>query len=448
MARILTGVDGLDALTRGGFVEGDSVLVAGSPGTGKTSLGMQFIYNGITKYDEPGFFITFEEFPQQIYRDALSFGWDFRRLEEEDKLKVLFTSPELMQQDIQRQEGLLPQMIREIKARRVVVDSITHLRRLTDDPGEFREMIYGVINALKREGLTSMLIRELVESEVPGSGSEEYIADSVIYLTRESVDGHRMRFLEVIKSRGTHHLPGRSLLFIHDEGVRVVPPYRSPFFRFEQAAATGHSGLDDLLGGGIPDGAFYLVEVSTDIHQMLFALNFVREGLAAGDVVAVVDSGSSLPASLLDAAARLGVGGELAAAHQSQQVVAVAPDADPAAAFKEIRDRAPGRVKIRVFVNTMGMLEAIGREQALRALQGLTDAVRERGAIAMATMNAEVFDSRAAETLRALADGVIRVWRDGAYNFLQVLKTVNSARTQVVAFLEIAEPPYFELIPY
>jgi len=448
MARILTGVDGLDEITRGGFVEGDSVLVAGSPGSGKTSLGMQFIYNGITKYDEPGFFITFEEFPQQIYRDALSFGWDFRRLEEEDKLKVLFTSPELMQQDIQRQEGLLPQMIREIKARRVVVDSITHLHRLTDDPGEFREMIYGVINALKREGLTSMLIRELVESEVPGSGSEEYIADSVIYLTRESVDGQRMRFLEVIKSRGTHHLAGRSLLFIHDEGVRVVPPYRSPFFRFEQAAATGHSGLDDLLGGGIPDGAFYLVEVSADIHQTLFAINFLREGLTAGDIVAVVDSGSSLPVALLDAAERLGMGSELAAAHQSQQVVVVPPEADARAALKEIRDRAQGRVKIRVFVNTMGMLEGVGRDQALRSLQVLTDALRERGAIAMATMNPEVFDSASAERLRALADGVIRVWREGAYNYLQVLKTVNSARTPVVAFLEIAEPPYFELIQY
>jgi KaiC/GvpD/RAD55 family RecA-like ATPase len=448
MARILTGVEGLDEIMRGGFVEGDSVLVAGSPGTGKTSLGMQFAYNGITKYDEPGFLITFEEFPQQIYRDALSFGWDFRRLEEEGKLRVLFTSPELMQQDIQRQEGLLKQMIREINARRVVVDSITHLRRLTDDPGEFREMIYGVINALKHEGLTSMLIRELVESEVPGAGSEEYIADSVIYLTRENVNGQRMRFLEVIKSRGTHHLPGRSLFFIHDEGVRVVPPYRSPFYRFDQAASTGHSGLDDPLGGGIPDGAFYLIEVSSDIHQRLFEVNFLREALTAGDAIVVIDRAASLPATLVDAAARFGMADALDAAYQSEQVVVVAPEADVPAALKSIRERVQKGTKIRVFLNVTRAATGMNHDDFLRDLQIFADALRESGAIAMATLDRDVFNLQAVERIRSVADGIISVWREGSYNYLQVLKTVNSARTPVSAFLEVAEPPFIELLQY
>jgi len=410
---------------------------------------MQFIFNGITRFNEPGVFITFEEFPQQIYRDALSFGWDFRRLEEEDKLRVLFTSPELMQQDIQRQEGLVPQMIREINARRVVVDSITHLRRLTDDPGEFREMIYGVINALKREGLTSMLIRELVESEVPGSGSEEYIADSVIYLTRENVDGQRMRFLEVIKSRGTHHLPGRCLFFIHDEGVRVVPPYRSPFFRFEQAASTGHPGLDDLLGGGIPDGALYLFEISSDIHQRVLEANFLREALAAGDVVAVVDPAtSSLPLTLVDAAERFGLASELKAAYESQQVVVLAAGAEIPPALKALQERAPRGAKVRVFLNAMRALGAVPPDQFLRDFALVADALRERGALGMATLNRDVLDRQSGERIHSLADGVIRVWREGTYNYLQVMKTVNSARTPVVAFLEIAEPPFIELLEY
>jgi len=448
MARILTGVDGLDEITRGGFVESDSVLVAGSPGTGKTSLGMQYIYNGITKYDEPGFFITFEEFPQQIYRDALSFGWDFRRLEEEDKLKVLFTSPELMQQDIQRQEGLLPQMIREINARRVVVDSVTHFRRLTDDPGEFREMIYGVINALKREGLTAMLIRELTETDVPGSGSEEYIADSVLYLTRENVNGQRMRFLEVIKSRGARHHPGRSLLFIHDEGVRVVPPYRSPFFRFDQAASTGHSDLDDLLGGGIPDGAFYLFEMSSDIHQAVFQVNFLREALAAGDIYAVVDRDPSLPWALTNAASRFGMAEQLDAARESEQVAIVAPNSDIGDSLREIHEKGQVRAKTRVFVDLTGMLAGMASDEFMRQLGALTESLRRLGAVCMATLDPDVTDRQSAERIRALADGIIRVWRDGAYNYLQVLKTVNSARTPVTAFLEIAEPPYIELLEY
>jgi circadian clock protein KaiC len=449
MARILTGVEGLDEITRGGLVEGDSVLVAGSPGTGKTSLGMQFIYSGITKYDEPGFFITFEEFPQQIYRDALAFGWDFRRLEEEDKLKVLFTSPELMQQDVQRQEGLLPQMIREINARRVVVDSITHFRRLTDDPGEFREMIYGVINALKREGLTAMLIRELVESDVPGSGSEEYIADSVIYLTRENVGGQRMRFLEIIKSRGAHHLPGRSLFFIQDDGVRVVPPYRSPFFRFEQAASTGYPDLDHLLGGGIPQGAFYLFEVSSDIHQAVFEANFLREALAAGDIFSLVDTESSLPGPLVDTAARFGLSEQLDSARSSQQVVILPPRPDIADALKDLQSKTSGRTKLRVFIDLTRTLAGMTSDEFLRNLSTtLTESLRERGAVAMATLNPDVTDRQSVERIRSLADGIVRVWQEGPYNYLQVVKTINSVRTPVIAFLEIAEPPYIELLEY
>jgi circadian clock protein KaiC len=447
MARILTGVGGLDDITRGGLVEGDSVVVAGAPGTGKTSLGMQFIYSGITQYDEPGFFITFEEFPQQIYRDAMSFGWDFRRLEEKDQLKVLFTSPELMQQDIQRQEGLLAQMIREIGARRAVVDSITHFRRLTDDPGELREMIYGIINALKREGLTAMLIRELVENEPPGSGAEEYTADSVIHLTRENVDGQRMRFLEVIKSRGAHHLSGRSLFFIHEDGVRVVPPYRSPFFRFEQAASTGHPALDDLLGGGVPDGAFYLFETSADIHQAVFEANFLRESLEAGDCFTIIEAEAALPGPLVDAAARFGLTQELDASRAAGRLALVSPQADLPAALRDLQ-AAAGR-KLRVFLDLTRILAGMASDEFLRNLSNvLSESLRERSAVAMATLNPEVTDRQSVERIRSLADGIVRVWRDGPYNYLQVLRTVNSVRTPVVAFIEIAEPPFIELLEY
>ena len=67
----------------GGFIRGSANLVEGAPGTGKTTLALQFIYTGITKYEEPGLIITFEEFPQQYYHDALQFGWDLKDLQYE-----------------------------------------------------------------------------------------------------------------------------------------------------------------------------------------------------------------------------------------------------------------------------------------------------------------------------------------------------------------------------
>ena len=75
---------------------------------------MQFIYNGITLYNEPGLIVTFEEFPQQYYRDAASFGWDFKALEEQGKLRVIMTSPEVSKQDLESVGGMIETMVAEM----------------------------------------------------------------------------------------------------------------------------------------------------------------------------------------------------------------------------------------------------------------------------------------------------------------------------------------------
>jgi len=100
MERVKTGIKGLDDMLGGGFLVETANMVEGAPGTGKTTLGMQFIYNGITQFNEPGLIMTFEEFPQQYYRDAETFGWDFRGLEQADKLRVIMTSPEVGKSDL------------------------------------------------------------------------------------------------------------------------------------------------------------------------------------------------------------------------------------------------------------------------------------------------------------------------------------------------------------
>ncbi len=152
MERVKTGIKGLDDMLTGGFLVETANLVEGAPGTGKTTLGMQFIYNGITQFNEPGLIMTFEEFPQQYYRDAETFGWNFRGLEQADKLRVIMTSPEVGKSDLERVGGRIESIAREIGARRILVDSLSHFERLSDDPVELRGVLFGFINALKREG--------------------------------------------------------------------------------------------------------------------------------------------------------------------------------------------------------------------------------------------------------------------------------------------------------
>ncbi len=207
MERVKTGIEGLDEMLHGGFLPQTANLVEGAPGTGKSTLGMQFIYNGIVKYNEPGLVLTFEEFPQQYYRDAESFGWDFRKLEAKGKLRIIMTSPEVTKIDLETVGGLIETMASEMGARRVLLDSISHFERLTDDPVKLRAIQYSLINALKREGLTSILTKETpaLLGETPGDESEAFMVDSYILLRYVEIESTIQKALLVLKLRGSDH---------------------------------------------------------------------------------------------------------------------------------------------------------------------------------------------------------------------------------------------------
>ena len=89
---IRTGITGLDDILRGGFPRNNVLLVEGAAGTGKTLLGLEFVYRGITEHHEPGIIVTFEVSPWKLIRDAVAFGWDLEGLQEQNHLKIIFTS--------------------------------------------------------------------------------------------------------------------------------------------------------------------------------------------------------------------------------------------------------------------------------------------------------------------------------------------------------------------
>lgn len=208
MKRIKTGVEGLDGMLGGGFLPQTANLVEGAPGTGKTTLGMQFIYNGIVYNNEPGLILTFEEFPQQYYRDAASFGWNFKKLEQENKLRVIMTSPEVTKTDLEQVGGRIERFSQEIGAKRILVDSLSHFERLTSDAVELRGIVYSFINALKREGLTSLLTREstaLLGESMSPNDDVAFVVDSYILLRYVEIESVIRKALLVLKLRGSNH---------------------------------------------------------------------------------------------------------------------------------------------------------------------------------------------------------------------------------------------------
>jgi circadian clock protein KaiC len=223
MERVETGIAELDEMLRGGFLPQTANLVEGAPGTGKTTLGMQFIYNGIVKYDEPGLVLTFEEFPQQYYRDAASFGWDFRALEQANKLRVIMTSPEVSRMDLETVGGTIESAAQEMGARRILVDSLSHFERLTEDPIELRSLQYSFINALKREGLTAMLTKEseAILGEVYSDESVAFMADSYLLLRYVEIESAIHKALLVLKLRGSDHAKDIRQFQVTEKGIRL-----------------------------------------------------------------------------------------------------------------------------------------------------------------------------------------------------------------------------------
>ena len=128
---IRTGIYGLDDILLGGIPQGNVILVEGAAGTGKTLLGLEFIYRGITEHDEPGIIVIFEVAPRKLIRDAAAFGWDLEELQQQNKLKIIFTSPQVLNQELRSPDSLLLETAAEMGAQRIFIDGISLLRTVS-----------------------------------------------------------------------------------------------------------------------------------------------------------------------------------------------------------------------------------------------------------------------------------------------------------------------------
>ena len=218
------GIKAFDKMISGGLLSGTANLLEGAPGTGKTTLAMQFIYNGITQYREPGLIITFEEFPQQYYHDAMQFGWDFKRLEAEGKLKIVFSDPQTAIEELSKIDGQFVTLIEELGIKRVVVDSITHLESLAIDSFELRDIERKFISALKRETVTSILLREndsLLGPVTQVTDKIPFIVDSYMILRYVEIDSAIEKAICMLKMRGSDHQKDIRCFKITGRGIEV-----------------------------------------------------------------------------------------------------------------------------------------------------------------------------------------------------------------------------------
>src|ERR1019366_8170575 len=116
---VKTGVRGLDSIFMGGIPRTNVTVVQGVTGSGKTLMGLEFIYRGITEYNQPGLIVVFETSPDKLVRDAGGFGWNLGELQQQKKLQIIFTTPQVFDQELRSPDSLLLETASQMGARRI-----------------------------------------------------------------------------------------------------------------------------------------------------------------------------------------------------------------------------------------------------------------------------------------------------------------------------------------
>ena len=293
---VKTGIAGLDAVLSGGIPRGNIILLEGAVGTGKTSFGVEFVYHGASKFDEPGIIVLFEVSPDKLIRDAAGFGWDLPALERDGRLKIIFTTRQVFAQELQQADSLLLEEAAKMGARRLFVDGMAGLGDGSAPGGrrrELREEFHVLVEGLQRENLTALLALELAAEPSVASLPEESIADTVIRLRKEEAQRASTRSLEIIKSRGQNFQMGRhTFRMISDRGIEVYRRVQAPREQSRERAAafdpttrvtTGVPGLDPIVNGGYFLGSTTVIAGISGVGKSVIACHFLAEGIRRGE---------------------------------------------------------------------------------------------------------------------------------------------------------------------
>lgn len=289
-----TGVEGLDEITEGGFPKGRPTLICGGAGCGKTLLSMQFLIKGITEFDEPGVFMSFEEPSHDLTLNVKSLGFDLEQLKADKKLvvdHVRVERSEIEEAGEYDLDGLFIRLgyaIDSVKATRVVLDTIESLFSGLDNQAILRAELRRLFHWLKEKGVTAVITGERGESTLTRQGLEEYVSDCVILLDHRVIEQVSTRRLRIVKYRGSTHGTNEYPFLIDEDGISVLPITSLKLDNevSSDIVSTGVPGLDEMFHrGGFYRGGNILVSGTAGTAKTTIASYFADEQCKKGEKV-------------------------------------------------------------------------------------------------------------------------------------------------------------------
>jgi circadian clock protein KaiC len=233
--RCATGIENLDNILNGGIPRGNTVLITGSCGTGKTTLSLEYLVHGAIA-GEACLFVSVTEASEKLLKNVVPYEFFDDMLIERGLLTFidmpalyaklgLLKEEEFSFEEIDVLVSAIGDIVRELAIKRLVIDSITSVCFQLKDLEKIRVFILKLGKTLSRLGCTSILVSEISPSEQRYSmyGVEEAIADGILLMSNLERKGDLLRTLQVLKMRGTQHSRAKYVLDLTSRGVMLVP---------------------------------------------------------------------------------------------------------------------------------------------------------------------------------------------------------------------------------